>query len=201
MISGEIDWRIGPLHYVIVGIESALKAIQEEVHKDEGFDGLWGREYADTLLGLGFVAAQTYALGAWTDLNKVRKRDGRTALEKHDCYASDPITVKAGVTRIELINATANYFKHHDQWPDSLTKKTPDNLAKKKPDNLAEKTSELLGRVGIITQRPHLPCVEATRLLCGESWDMIVLHQIVREWRAHIFSVLRETEERPRLSR
>ena len=174
MTFDEIDWRIEPLHDVIVGIEAGLKAIQERMDEEKGFDGLCAQEHADTLLGLGFVAAQTYVLGAWTDLNRVRNRDGQSALTKHQCYASDPITVSAAVTRIQLVNAVANYFKHHDEWSDWP----------------ANETTQILGRVGI-TKTADFPCVEATRLLCGESWKMIVLHQIVREWRAHIFTALR----------
>ena len=170
----EIDWRIGPLHDVIVGIEAGLKTIRERIDVEEGFDGLCALEYADPLLGLGFVAAQAYVLGAWTDLNRVRNRDGRPPLEKYACYASDPIAVRAGVTRIELVNAIANYFKHHVEWSDWP----------------ANKTTQVLSRVGI-TKTTDFPCVEATRLLCGELWEMIVLHQIVREWRTHIFSALR----------
>ena len=170
----EIDWRIGPLDSVIVGIQAGLKAIEERIDVEEGFDGLTALDHADPLLGLGFVAAQTYVLGAWTDLNRIRKRDGRTALDKHQCYASDPITVREGVTRIQLVNAIANYFKHHDEWSDWP----------------ANKTTQVLGRVGI-TKTTEFRCVEATRLLCGESWEMVLLLQIVREWRTHIFSALR----------
>jgi hypothetical protein len=30
----------------------------------------------------------------------------------------------------------------------------------------------------------------AMNLLCGTGWKMIVLHQIVREWRAHLINEL-----------
>jgi len=175
MIKYEIDWRIGPLHAVIIGIEAGLKAIQERIDKEPGFDGLFALEYTDPLLGLGFVAAQTYVLGACRDLNRLRKHDGhKKDLKPDQCRASDPITVKPGVNRIQLVHAIANYFKHHDEWSEW-------GLGR------SAKTTQVLGRVGI-TKTTNFPCVEATRLLCGESWDIMVLHRIVREWRAHIFS-------------
>jgi hypothetical protein len=37
----------------------------------------------------------------------------------------------------------------------------------------------------------EFPCVKATVLLCGDGWRLIVLHQVVREWRKHIFDALR----------
>ena len=170
----EIDWRIEPLHDVIVGIEAGLKSVEERLKQEEDFDGLSAREHAEMLLGLGFVAAQAYVLGVWTDLNRIRKKEGLPPVGKIDCYASDPVTLHRGPTRIQVINATANYFKHHDEW-----------LAW--PNN---ETTQALRRVGI-TENTEFPCVEATQLFCGRSWEFIVLHQIVREWRAHVFNIFR----------
>ena len=174
MTFDEIDWRIEPLHDVIVGIEAGLRAIQQRMEEEEGFDGLFAQEHADSVLGLGLVAAQTYILGAWTDLNRLRVHAGQALITKSQCYASDTITIMPAVTRIQLINAAANYFKHHDEWSDW-------------PSN---ETTQILGRVGI-TKNTDFPCVNATRMLCGETCELIVMHQIVREWRAHIFRALR----------
>src|ERR1044072_7745278 len=95
-----VDWRIEPLHDVIVGIEAGLNAVREQL-EDKG-DGITAREHAEMLLGLGFVAAQAYVLGAWTDLNRIRKSSSRAAITKSYCYASDTITVHAGITRINV---------------------------------------------------------------------------------------------------
>src|SRR5437870_3746125 len=112
----EIDWRIEPLHAVIVGIDAGLAGIGARIDKELGFDGLTASEHAEPLLGLGFVAAQTYVLGTAQDLNAIRRSRGKSALDKSECYKCDAITLKETVTRIELINAVANYFKHHDEW-------------------------------------------------------------------------------------
>ena len=41
------------------------------------------------------------------------------------------------------------------------------------------------------TRNTHFASVETTMtLLCGTGWKMIVLHQIVREWRAHLINEL-----------
>jgi hypothetical protein len=172
----DFDWRIEPLHDVIVGIEGGLKSIRERLDDEEGVDGLSALERAEPLLGLGFVAFQIYAVGTWTDLNSIRKSRGKRPVSKWDCYKCDPIKVKGDTTRIELINASANYFKHHDEW---LRWPTENDLGV--PD------TEILGRVGI-TQKTEFPCVEAVNLLCGSSWKLIVLHQIVKEWRAHVIN-------------
>jgi hypothetical protein len=174
----EIDTRIEPLHDVIVGIDAGLAAIHERLGVEAGFDGISAREHAEPLFGLGFVAAQSYALGTVSDLNSVRMSRHKAKKEKLDCYDCDTIAVRGVVTRIRLINATANYFKHHDEWtrwPSASDRGAYD--------------TDVLGRVGI-TEQTEFPCIEVVDLLCGTSWELIVVHQMLKEWRAHLFSTL-----------
>ncbi|MDZ4856668.1 MAG: hypothetical protein SGJ26_17745 [Nitrospirota bacterium] len=172
----EIDWRIEPLHGVIVGIDAGLASIHERIDSEDGFDGISARGHAETLFGLGFVAAQTYALGTVSDLNAVRMSRHELEKMKLECYGCDTIRLKGGVTRIELINASANYFKHHNEWarwPTGHDHGTHD--------------AKTLDSVGI-TEATEFPCIAAVDLLCSTSWELIVLHQILQEWRAHLFS-------------
>jgi hypothetical protein len=169
----ELDCRIDPLYAVIVGIDAGLAAIGNRIKEEEGFDGLTARCHAEPLFGLGFVAAQTYAHGTWTDLNRIRKSRGKPELRKSDCYKCDAIILKAKVTRIEVINAAANYFKHHEEWSQWPT----------------NETTETLRSVGI-TQTTELPCIELTELFCGNSWEFVVVHQVVKEWREHVMNKL-----------
>jgi hypothetical protein len=94
------------------------------------------------------------------------------------CYECDSIRVKGCVTRIQLINATANYFKHHDEWA-----RWPTGSDRGAHD------IRTLGSIGI-TEQSEFRCIDAVDLLCGAGWELIVLHQIVREWRAELFSKL-----------
>ena len=172
----EVDWRIEPLHDVIVGIDAGLAAIYERLETEPWFDADEGRRHAETLFGLGFVAAQSYALGTVSDLNSVRMSRRKPKKEKLDCYACDIITLKGDVTRIELINAVANYFKHHDEWKTRWPTR-----------GHGAHDTKTLGCVGI-TEKTESPCIDAVDLLCGKSWKLIVLHQILKEWREHLFS-------------
>ncbi len=174
----EMDMRIGPLHDVIVGIDAGLAAIHERLDAEEGFDGISAREHVEPLFGLGFVAAQSYALGTVSDLNSVRTSRRKPKKEKLDCYACDIIALNGGVTRIQLINASANYFKHHDEWA-----RWPTGSDRGAHDTKA------LASVGI-TEKTDFPCIDAVDLLCGTRWELIVLHQILKEWRVHLFSTL-----------
>jgi hypothetical protein len=182
----EFDRRIDPLHHVIVGIGAGLAEIQRQMDDKEWFDGLHAREEAEPLLGLGFVAFQTYAVGTVSDLNQIRRGRDSGKLTLKDCYACDPVKMKGVVTRLELIHSTANYFKHHDQWP----KPWPtSSTAKTRMERLIAENVNTLGVVGI-TEKTEFPCIDAVDLLCGTSWELIVLHQILKEWRAHLFSTL-----------
>jgi hypothetical protein len=175
----EVDWRIDPLEHVVEGIDAGLAAIGAQIRGPEWYDGAHACDDAEPLLGLGFVAFQTYAVGAVADLNRIRADRGKPKKKKPDCFSCDLVTLRAGVTRIQLVHAVANYFKHHDEWPRWPTNKGHPGF----PD------AEILARVGITQETTH-PCIAATNLLCGTDWKMIVLHRIVREWRAHLINKL-----------
>lgn len=169
----EVDFRIAPLHDIISAIDNGLAAVKERLDEQD-VDGVTALEHAETLLGLAFVAAQAYALGTWTDLNEVRRNGGKQSVTKLDCYTCDPVTLKGGPTRMRVINASANYFKHHDEWTVWPT----------------NETTTTLSQIGI-NQQTEFPIVKITQLFTGSGWELIVLHQAVKEWRAHVFSILR----------
>lgn len=170
----EFDWRSEPLRDALTGLEHALQSVEIRMSEEPWFDGEAALDHAETVLGLVLVAAQSYALATWTDLNRLRSSEGRVQLVKLRCCATDTAAVAPGVTRIQLVNAAANYFKHHDEWLSW-------------PDN---ETTRSLAAAAITDATGH-PCAEAMRLLCGESWSMSCLHQLLVEWRAHVFQVLR----------
>ena len=173
----EIDYRIDLLHDVIVGIDTGLAAIQVRLDTQEWFDGLSAREHAEPLFGLVFVAAQTYAIGTVSDLNSVRISRLKSKKEKLYCYACDTVALKGSVTRIQLINASANYFKHHDEWTRWPTR------------GKGAYDTKILDSVGI-NEKTEFPCIDAFELLCGTSWELIALPKILKEWRAHLFGTL-----------
>ena len=105
----DVDWLIEPLYDVI---DHQLAAIIEQVDDgdEEWFDVDDARQHAETLFGIAFVAAQTYAARTVEDLNNLRMRRHKPEKkkEKPECYACDNRLLKEGMTRIQLINAAAN---------------------------------------------------------------------------------------------
>jgi hypothetical protein len=170
----ETDRFIEPFQEVIAGIEAGLRAIGERVNTEAGFNGSAARDHAEPLLGIGLVAGQTYALGTVCDLNRIRESRGKRPQEALYYYTRDTGVVTGGTTRIELIHAGANYFKLHEQWTD-----WPVN-------GQAAVTTRILARAGI-TPKTNWPCSAAIELLCGTNWRLLLLPEIVKEWRAHLF--------------
>lgn len=170
MRTEDIDWRVGVLRDVMAGFERGLKRIHRRLEEQSWYDGGHAMDDSEPLLGMAFVAAQVYVEGTIGDVWRMRHANGPSNTEaskkfKTECRARD-VALIPGVTRIQLIDATANYYKHCEgvsgSWPG---------------------TARTLARVGI-TADSEYPCVRATELLCGKEWRLRVLCNVVTDWRA-----------------
>ena len=77
----DVDWLIEPLYDAI---DHQLAAIIEQVDDgdEEWFDVDDARQHAETLFGIAFVAAQTYAARTVEDLNNLRMRRHKSEKKK-----------------------------------------------------------------------------------------------------------------------
>lgn len=87
----------------------------EDAHEDYQVDN--GIEQIESLLGIGLVVAQTYIAGTVADANRIIKPPKRLSKETLLKLYSDNVP-NTNVTQLELCDAMANYFKHHDEWSD-----------------------------------------------------------------------------------
>lgn len=170
----DIYWRIAPLQDVMAGIEAGLSRIQTRMDDVEWFDVDQALEHSVWLLGVAFVAAQAYIEGTIGEVWRVQNEKDHVqsnASRKFtsECHSHDT-ALAPGVTRIQFINAVANHFKHRES-----------------PRGLDEHVWGVLRAAGI-TEKTEYPCARATELLCGEKWRLRALTEVVKEWRAHIFS-------------
>jgi hypothetical protein len=78
----EVDWRIHSLEHVVVGIDVGLADIEARIGDPEWYDGVHACGNAEPLLGLGFVAFQTYAVRARADLNRIRGQSRQARKEQ-----------------------------------------------------------------------------------------------------------------------
>jgi hypothetical protein len=182
----EIDWYLDPLRDVITGVEHGLKQVSARPDEVEWFDGNLVMDHSEWLLGVAFVGTQAYiesAIGdVWRHLHgrSGAKRDASKGFRKK-CLSCDAEIKSTGVTRIGLINAAANYYKHH-RGPEAL-----------RPD-----TAETLSRAGVNLKDVYAyPCVNVAVLLCGRELRLRVLCDIVRVWRVRVVTEIAGVEPSP----
>jgi hypothetical protein len=163
------DFRYGWTFETLDALDRGLAKLSADYQ-----DGLDLLEHAEELVGLAFVALQGYVSGSTADL---RAFAPTLAITNEDLRARNcPVT--SGVTHIEAIWATGNYYKHHDEWPDW----TP--AAARRNTIL---TLESLG----ISAATEFPCVETMKALHGCWVPLPRLLQSASEWREAWLSELR----------
>lgn len=110
----------------IIEAESSITEASETGY-DEYIEAVVDEETAviEDLLGCGFVACQSYIAAVVSGVKSLHKRakaDGHqlctTNGTKDSIMRFRGNTVAGGnYTEIQVINAFANYFKHHEEWP------------------------------------------------------------------------------------
>src|SRR6266540_5236015 len=104
-------------------ISEALSRINNAVSKgDEELVEALTEGYTnqiEQLLGVAFVTAQVFITGVRTALNKVRKNCKQQKLNKEEMFKLESNLMQnlPEYTEIQVINAIANYWKHHEEWP------------------------------------------------------------------------------------
>jgi hypothetical protein len=105
---GVHDFDLDLLVDLLQVVDRQIEKIEEEISHSPDPDGLGHFDRLEGVIGLGFVACQQYINATYRQLgvkNKLGAIEGRT---KHS----------SGRSVIEGINAAANFWKHHDEWPD-----------------------------------------------------------------------------------
>jgi hypothetical protein len=103
---GVWDLDLDFLEELLALIDGQLEALDAEAKESSDPDGsgIWDRR--EGVVGLGFVACQQYLHATYPHL---QVKDKLMALQSGPKHAR-------GVYVVELINAAANFWKHHDEW-------------------------------------------------------------------------------------
>jgi hypothetical protein len=111
----EVDWRFSSTKRIFQALSDGLKDVERDFSEaQEEFEIDDALEHTEGLLGIAFVTAQTYIAGTVSDAYKLMGSGSKPTKERllKDC--GDRLAGSA-VTRMELCDAIANYFKHHDE--------------------------------------------------------------------------------------
>jgi len=160
------DLRRDSTKEVLDAVTRSLKSLPED--KPQWFDGLFILEHAEELVGVAFVAAQVYLSGTVSDLSKVAGQE----LHKSDLlHRGDVVDVFPSVCKVEILDAGANYWKHHEEWEDW------------KPNRWNRRTIEILAKVKV-DRETEFPCHTIATLLGGDDYtDLDWLMETVSVWR------------------
>ena len=132
------DFRVDLLKRVLQAISNAIaeasKNISEaiETKHDEYIESIVDDETSviEELLGAAFVVCQSYIttiVSGFKSLHERANSDGykltSTDRSKRDILGKESTKVgKSKFTEIQVIDAFANYFKHHTEWPGNWNK-------------------------------------------------------------------------------
>ncbi|MBE2223135.1 MAG: hypothetical protein IAF02_16455 [Anaerolineae bacterium] len=168
----EQDSRYTMVKSIFDALNGNLRSLRRQAENaDDEFEVEFVVEQAEWMYGIAFVTAQTYITGTIADANLLMK--GKENFKKHQLLKDFSNKIEgANLTQLQLCDAIANYFKHHEEWGNWElvgTKKW---------------TISLLAEVGI-NKQSGFPCYEAATTLCPEE-DIVNLDYLLGllvEWR------------------
>jgi hypothetical protein len=167
----EIDWRQSSVRQILSALSQGLDANAQKF--DDGGDVDDALDYEDDLCGIAFVTAQAYITGVVADVKALR--GVRSSISKHELLKLfNPIVADTKLTRMQLCDAMANYYKHRDEWSDWA-------------DPAARRTTELLRTAGFTDSDRHL-CTTVGTLLFGDVKieSLVPIIDMLASWRVAI---------------
>ena len=173
----EIDGRFSSTKRIFQALSDALKDIERDLNEaQEAFEIDDALEHTESLLGIAFVMAQTYIAGTVSDITKFIRSGSKLTKERLLKDYSDRV-VGSAITKMELCDAIANYFKHHDEWNSwSATGRH-------------QKTVSILRAAGI-EENDDFPCRKAADMLWSnnDGSDLEPLLLLISSWRAAVIA-------------
>ena len=171
----EIDWRLSSTRQVFQALSEALKSVKkiflDKTREDyEREDAL---EHAENLLGIAFVTAQTYITGTVSDINQFAKTANNLSKNQLLKIHNEKVA-KTTIKNLELCNALANYYKHHDEWKSWSA------------GGRQKSTVETLEAVGI-KESDAYPCIKASEILLLDTQNLETLLVLLSNWRETVF--------------
>ena len=103
-----IDFDLDLLVEVLGVIDRQLAALERKASESPDPDGFGYYCRMEGIIGLGFVACQQYINATYGQLGDPQKK-------KWDVIAAAP-RHSEGRSFAEIVNAAANFWKHHDEW-------------------------------------------------------------------------------------
>jgi len=171
----EIDWRLNSTERILANLGNAITDLVQELDElDEQYQIDDTLELIENCLGIAFVIAQHYIIGTVSDANRIIKSHNILTKESLLRMCDDRIS-SSEITRMELCDAMANYYKHHEEW------------GKWAEAGRHQRTVSVLNSAGI-KEKDIFPCGEAFALLWpgARESNLNPFVQLITSWRARV---------------
>ncbi len=124
-----------------------------------------------TFAGIAFVTAQAYINGVIADVRVLR---GKNSSKDKLLKTANPIVADTKLSRMQLCDTMANYYKHRDGWPSNWVE----------AKGLDKGTVKLLQIAGFSHTDRHL-CTTVASLFFGnvEVKSLVPLVKMLTSWR------------------
>jgi hypothetical protein len=162
----QIDWQQSFTRQILKAVDDGLQAVAANCQ-----DGLDQAEHSEELAGIGFVALQRYVVSA--DVSFRLAFDTVSEMD-HELRGGDCPSIH-GVSIVEAIWASANYWKHHEAWPDW------------EPVGPRKHTIRTLAALGV-SRETEFPCLMLLKRLSGDCSNALsTLLDAASGWREAVF--------------
>jgi hypothetical protein len=183
-IADDTDFREFDLRYpwtsdVLGALDRALEQLASKY--DDGLDIV---ECADETIGIGCVALQTYIGNALKALREVFAHAPSVTILRQQ---RSPVVGNSGCTVVDVVWACANYYKHHDEWPNWNS------------EGRRKETIDVLAKVRI-SESTNFRCVEVLRSIQGDNVRMTDVLHTLSAWRESWIAELRRRAAEPRVA-
>ncbi len=171
----EFDFQYPSIKRILSTLSETMEQVDKELDKaSEQYQIDDGVYLLEELYGIAFVVVQTYITGTIADARHITESDEKytkeTLLKQHNDVVEGTTT-----TKMELCDAMANYYKHHEEWRDwKVTKRN-------------ERTLAILTSIGI-KQFDGIPFEKAIGKLLPETtvFDLNPLLTLISNWRRKV---------------
>ena len=176
----DFDWRFSSTKRILEALSDGLKEVERGVDEaQESYQVDEILEHTEELLGIAFTTAQTYICGTVSDVNRFLKPRSQQTKEQLLKEYSEKLPASE-TTKMELCNAVANYYKHHEEW------------VSWSETGRHQKTVSILRAAGI-EETDSLPCRKAANTLWtnDEGSDLEPLLRMISDWRRSVIAAFR----------
>ena len=149
----------------------------------------------ETLLGSAFVICQAHITYVVSNLMQLHKMIDHRSMELITTDGSKSSILRfegqpvetSGLMQIEAVDALANYFKHHSEWPTKFMRGWVVDQRKK---HVAESVDRVK-RLGLCAHCSENLRIGAKMLGLGDEYDVTKLIPVLKEWHTSLVKTYR----------